>query len=71
MTLVVSGTKRSELQMMPRFMTWLTIKTDKYALHVFRAYRQIIISEEIQLIKIYKVKPMHENFLLGLPTPVI
>lgn len=62
MTLVVDRPKRTELRM---------IKTSKYALQVFRMYRQIIISKEIQLIKIYKVKPMHENFLLGLSTPVI
>lgn len=48
--------------MTSRFMTWLAIKTNKPALHVFRVYRQIIISEEIQLMKIYKVKPMHEIF---------
>lgn len=62
MTLGVGGTKRFELQMMSRIMIWLTSKTEKYVLHVFRVYRQIIISEQIQLIKIYKVKPMREIF---------
>lgn len=67
MALMVGGTKRSELQMTSRFATCLTVKTDKAALHVFRVSGQVIISEEIQLIKIYKAKPMHEMSLLGLP----
>lgn len=61
----------SELQIRSGVMTRLVIMIDKYALHVCGVYRQIIISWEIQLIKIYKVKPMHENVLLGLPTLLI
>lgn len=52
--LAFGGSRKFELQIMSRFMTRLAIKTDKYGLHVFGVDRQIRISEEIQLIKIYK-----------------
>lgn len=38
--------------MMARSMTRLMIVGNKYALHVFGVYRPILISKEIQLIKI-------------------
>lgn len=42
--------------MMSQSMTGLMIMGDKYALHVFRLYRQTITTEEIQFIDIYQTK---------------
>lgn len=52
---------------MSRFMTRLAIKTDKYGLHVFGVDRQIRISEEIQLIMIYKSISDAWKFSPGFP----